>query len=536
MSPALNREFDAVVIGSGIAGALAADRLSKAGATVVILEAGPRFDRAAIFDKTISSVSDDPSVGYPDPPAARRGGGPNDGEIIRFEGESDYEITYLRGVGGTTWHWSGCCPRLLPSDMALRSQYGRGLDWPLSYEAIEQYYCEAEAEIGISGDSSADLEPPRTKPYPLPPMPLSYFDRAVASVMAPYGISFEPLPQPRSIVDYGERKACEGHNFCTPICPIGAQYSAAIHIERAERRGVVVSADTVVISLSAAAGGRIAWANCRHADGATGSIGGKVFVLAANGLESPRLLLASRNESYPHGLANTSGAVGRYLMGHTHDFFTLRMAQPVYGGRGPLALSVSNNFRDGPFRRESAGGIVLLDNNLIPVVIADELLKQGIPPPELDRRIRDEATRRLKLIFIGEELAEPENRVSLDWSKRDGSGIPTMVVRYHRNEYSDRGGNAVAAALGPMFADGIAQLIQRRVQSVGSHLMGTLRMGRDTRSSVVDPDGRSHDHPNLFVAGSSVFPSGGTCNPTLTIAALSLRTADSIVQQLSDGN
>lgn len=525
-------EFDTVIVGSGVAGALIADRIAATGRSVALIEAGPRLDRGDVFAATKASPEWDASAGYPDPPMARRAGGPHMSEMFDLTADGEAEVSYLRCVGGTTWHWSGCTPRLLPSDMATKSSFGFGVDWPVTYDELEAYYHRAERELGVSGDDAADYGTPRTAPFPLPPMPFTPLDRHIAAGLAPHGVKIQAMPQARGMTTYGDRPACHGHNFCTPVCPIGAQYTATIHVERAEGNGATVFPEHVVTRIRTSRDDSVHSVDARRPDGSERTFRGRTFVLAANGVESPRLLLASRNSRFPAGLANRSGNVGRYLMGHTEMHMTLRMAVPVHAGRGPLSLTISSNLRDGPFRSRHAGGLLVVDNNLVLREIATELLRDGLTGPSFERRLAEEASRRFRIILIAEERPHADNRIVLDWSRPDRAGLPKMRANISEDPYCRIAGDRLVEILRKIETEGRWRILGRRDLLLGTHLMGTLRMGKDPKNSVADSDGRTHDHRNLFVAGSALFPTSGTANPTLTIAALALRSADALLAQL----
>ena len=150
-------------------------------------------------------------------------------------------------MGGTTWHWLGTTLRFVPDDFRLRSRFGVGVDWPLSYDDLEPWYCEAERELGVAGDPNADLDAPRSQPYPLPPIPLSYARSATSprrSPGTPYTV--QPTPQARNSQRYDNRPACCGSSSCIPICPVQAKYDATTHVAQAERAGAELVAEAVV--------------------------------------------------------------------------------------------------------------------------------------------------------------------------------------------------------------------------------------------------------------------------------------------------
>jgi choline dehydrogenase-like flavoprotein len=168
--------------------------LARAGATVLILEAGPRVDRAQAVETYRRAVAKTPESPYPDVPYAPR---PTVLDLKGYyvqDGPDLFKSTYERRVGGTTWHWLGTAMRLLPSDFQLRSRYGVGVDWPITYDDLEPWYFEAEKALGVAGDNHDDLGAPRRNPYPMPPIPLTYLDQQVAAAVEGLGLKVRSTP------------------------------------------------------------------------------------------------------------------------------------------------------------------------------------------------------------------------------------------------------------------------------------------------------------------------------------------------------
>src|SRR5262249_5959826 len=149
----------------------------------------------------------------------------------------------------------------------------------------------------------------------------------------------------RNSVPYDGRPQCDGYGTCTPICPIRAQYSAMVHVEKAEALGARVLAQSRVDRIVADPSGQVREVAFGRPDGTTGTGRGRAFILAANGIESPRLLPASANGAFPRGLANTSDQVGRNLMDHPGSYVHFELPFPVYANRGPLFTSIVHSFR-----------------------------------------------------------------------------------------------------------------------------------------------------------------------------------------------
>lgn len=523
-------EADVVIIGSGVAGALAAYRLASKGVRhIVVLEAGPRINRADVVKKFQTSPAFDTMYGFPNAPWAPRPDWTDAANpYIEKAGPAFLNQEYLRVVGGATWHWGGAVPRFRPVDFRLRESYGVGVDWPLDYDTLEPFYAEADEEIGVAG-ADADGSP-RSKPFPLPPIPSSYCDKVVAEGLKPLGITFLPRPAARASLPYRGRGQCQGFGTCSPICPTGAQYAAIYHVERAEKLGVRVFENTRVDSVHAK--GPVTSVDAMRSDGTPLTVRGKIFVLAANGMETPRLLLMSANESLPNGVANSSGMVGRNFMEHPAIVCLLKMPKPVYASRGPESIVTSSTYRDGDFRRKRPSGILSIEHLARFHEIANGLILKGVEPPDLDKQIKDASFRLLELNFGIEQLPDMQNGITLNWDKRDRAGQPLMRHYYSFGDYEQAGFSFARDTF-----RSIAKALNAEISSLSdpipqNHLMGTTRMGNDPRQSVTDTFGRSHDHKNLFILGSSLFPTASAANPTLTIAALSLRAADEIARQL----
>lgn len=532
---------DIVIVGSGVAGALAAAELAERGADVLIVEAGPRITR----DQALATYYDNPSRNwpsgpYPDAPYAPRPSYADPDAYVIQAGEDRFAASYERLVGGTTWHWEATSLRLLPSDFRLRSEFGLGEDWPITYDDLEPWYGAAERALGVAGDPADDLGVRRSDDYPMPPMPLSYMDRQFGAALAGSPYVQVTTPAARNTVPYAGRLACCGSNSCTPLCPSGAKYDALTHVEAAERAGARVLHDTVVHRVAIGDDRQVTTVGFKRPDGSEGTIGGRIFVLSAHAFETPKIMLMSRAENTADGVGNSSGLVGRNLMDHPYKATWAIADRPVWPMRGPVAISSIENTRWGNWRAERPAFRVAIYNlgwgwaTGAPVTTISGFIDQGLEGAALSRAIREDVSRQVMIASLTEQLPDPENRIEPDFGQRDAIGIPRPKITYRFDDYTHRGMAASEAAhedilarLGtdpPRHSDGVL---------AGSHIMGTCKMGRDPRTSVVDPDLRSHDHPNLFLLGSSVFPTGGAANPTLTIAALSLRAVAPILQSLS---
>ncbi|MGE0653834.1 MAG: NAD(P)-binding protein, partial [Alphaproteobacteria bacterium] len=275
-------DADVVIVGAGIAGALVASRLAQAGVKVTIVEAGPRGDRGPAGVQFYNALNKVPECAYPNTAYAPH---PRSDDLDAYYvqvGPQKFASTYLRQVGGTTWHWLGTCLRLVPDDFRLATRFGRGVDWPIGYDTLEPWYGEAESEIGVAGDSADDLGSPRSKPYPMPGIAMSYLDQQIAKAFDGTPYQVRATPQGRNSIVRDDRPPCCGNNSCIPICPIQAKYDATVHLARAEKAGAKVIAQAVVYQVEVGADRRITAVRYKKPDGSSARLTAKVFVLAAH--------------------------------------------------------------------------------------------------------------------------------------------------------------------------------------------------------------------------------------------------------------
>lgn len=530
---------DVVIVGSGVAGALLAARLSASGIKVAILEAGASVDRGSAIQRFQSAVIKVPECPYPPEPAAMHPVSDDPDFWYRQTGPDKFKSTYLKVVGGTTWHWLGTCLRFVPNDFRLRSLYGLGMDWPISYADLEPFYAQAESEIGVAGDSNEPLGSPRSSSYPMPAIPPTFLDKAFSRALAGTRYEVRSTPQGRNSVMREDRPPCCGNASCIPICPVQAKYDATVHVAKAQADGAALHEQLTATQVEIGPERRVAAIRFKRRDRSEGRAVARVFVLAAHAIETPRLLLNSRSAATPNGAANSSDQVGRNLMDHPTQLSWALARDPLWPYRGPLSTSGIENLRDGAFRRERPACRIEIGNDGwswptgAPVSTADELAKQGLRGKALDAALTAQASRHIRLASLIEELPDGDNRVTLDPNERDMYGVPLPRLFYRLNDYVKAGLTAARNAHAEIFARLGATGVQHAHEAEGAgHIIGTTRMGDDPRMTVVDRELRAHDHANLFILGSGVFPTSGTANPTLTIAALSLRAAAAVMTTL----
>ena len=569
----MSNEYDVVIIGAGVAGALVAWKLAEAGSRVVMIDAGERryeaADRAAFVTTFAQAVQRDKSPSQPYQPKvdARHPQVLTSPDVVDFKligqaqpGEKPYFVQigpdiwktqYQRLVGGSTWSWHGNCPRFVPSDFKLQTLYQRAVDWPISYDDLEPWYCDAEDAIGVAGnhDEWNDLFGAyRSREFPMPEIAQCYGDQRLKEALS--GFSFDDvevqvlsLPQARNSRRYDDRPACEGNSNCIPICPIQAKYDASVHVRKALALGARLIDTAIVTDLKLDAFGNIDEVVYRTWDDPQPqSVKGKIVVLAAHALESAKLLLMSNGGA---GIANSSDQVGRNLMDHLGGEGAALLPFQVFPFRGPQSTSCIESFREHKFRNEKCAFRMTIGNDgwgrtKHPFDTLKDLTDSKLFGADLQKELLDTVSRQLRIAYSTEQLPAPDNRVMLS-DQKDDFGMPRPIIEFRVDDYSRKGMEYAQGIIKKIFtAVGACQedweftdLKSDRFFSGSGHIMGTCRMGSDPATSVVDPECRSHDHKNLFIVGCSVFPTGGTTNPTVTLAALALRAAASIQLQCS---
>jgi choline dehydrogenase-like flavoprotein len=249
----------------------------------------------------------------------------------------------------------------------------------------------------------------------------------------------------------------------------------------------------------------------------------------------------SRGANAPNGVANSSDQVGRNLMDHPVQLSWALAKDPVWPYRGPLSTSGVENTRAGDWRANRPSFRIEIGNDGwswptgAPTTDAQQLAAKGLRGDALKKALFERTSRQIRFGTLTEQLPDPANRVMPDYTKTDELGLPRPRIAYRLDEYT-KAGLAEARkiheeAFTRMGATEISHMPDSKFQGAG-HVMGTARMGKDAKTAVVDADLRTFDHPNLFIEGSAVFPTVGAANPTLTIAALALRSVDAIRKTL----
>jgi len=536
---------DVCVVGAGPAGALVASTLAGKGRDVVVLEAGPRFDgddRTQRMERAIRPGIDRDVWDM---------GGPRDAYESSGERHYPLNVARVKGVGGSTLHWQGMVMRLHESDFECTAGTGEDPAWPIDYDDVRPYYAAVERAVGVAGSDDNPFAPPREEPFPMPAFPPSYSDSLFAPACEELGIAMHSVPNARNSEPYDGRSECVGYGTCQPVCPSGAKYSADVHVERAEQRGVRVLTRAPVQRLATTDGGTsVEAAIYATPDGETYEQRARQFVLAAGGVEIPRLLLLSADDDHPDGLANSSGLVGRYFMDHLFAGVGGTLGEETRQNHIGFLTSETHQFYDDPGQPVTDGDgselVPATDESLAPMKL--EFFNYAGPSPvelalsgdswgdELLGELRSAYGHSIAMGGIVAQRPDPENRVTLDPGRTDDHGNPVPDIDWSLDERTrrtiERANEIQRAVLTELGAD-VDWTIGPDDTGPAYHHMGTTRMGTDPEESVVGPRLRTHDVSNLTIASSSVFPAGGAMNPTLTIGALALKAADHVDADLS---
>lgn len=525
---------DICVIGSGIAGALAAYKLAAQGSQVVILEAG-RYVKPAERMSYLREIQFNNLVNNKHTKAWRSDFRERD--IFTNSGSVEYQLNSFRTkvVGGCTQHWGGVAVRYTESDFTLRSNWGIGDDWPIKYSDLEPYYGIAEWEIGVSGNDDNPFSSWRSTPFPMPAFPYSFTDKFFMGPCAKLGIKLHTVPYARNTKFRANRPSCQAFGTCSSlrICPIRAQYSGDIHVEKAlATNNVTLKSNSSVLHINTDERGNVISVTFADKNGNQHEQKAKVFILAAHAVESARLLLMSTSSHYPNGLANNSGLVGKYFMEHLHTWARGKISEQLYPYRIGFHTAESHQFTN-PDNRDDIGGIkISIQSNAgqKPSNLAKN--NPGILGSGLSNYIRDNFGHTASVFAQVEQLPDINNYVGLDDKIKDAFGMPAPCINMNIGEYERNTINKGKAVISSILeAVGARDIEYKSEIGFDAHHMGTCRMGNDPEKSVVDANLKAHDVNNLYILGSSTFVTGGVTHPTLTIAALSLRAAEHIAKK-----
>jgi choline dehydrogenase-like flavoprotein len=533
----LTDAVDFLIIGSGASGGVLAHQLSQNGFSVVVLEQGPwlttkDFTHNEYLNWSHSALTND----FRKQPTTFR-------KTPKDKAVKQPAVTYGRMVGGGPVHFTANYWRFHEIDFIEASKKGTipgtgFADWPITYSDLEPYYTKAEWDLGVSGQAGASpFDPPRSKPYPLPPMPVK--SSGVLLEQAARKLGYHPFPAPMAILSqsYQGRMPCAHCGFCMGFgCEMGAKSSPLPYlIPRAIATGrCEIRPNSYVRKIELDAHGRATGAIYFDASGKENLQRARAIVVAANGSETPRLLLLSKSNRFPDGLANSSGLVGKYLMFNTDSLVGGLFEHPLNEYKSIEVTRIMHDFYEiDPKHGFYGGGGIDARFLWSPISFATVGLPQRLPQwgGEYKKALQKYFTRTMYVVGHTTSLPLEDNSISLDDTVKDAWGLAAMRVTY-KDHPDDLKTNQfmIDRSMEIQEAAGAQERWAYPVQesTYGFHLLGTCRMGKDPKSSVVTSDHRTHDVPNLFLCDGSSFVTSGRGQPTETIQALAFRASDRI--------
>lgn len=519
---------DVLVIGAGPSGAVAAKRLAEAGSTVVCLEQGDWPDRQSYRGSQLDWELTSRKQWNWNPNVRQH---PQDYPIDLSE--SEVEIGNFNGVGGSATLYGAIWPRFTPSNFRSRSQSGFAEDWPLDYRELLPFYERTDRDFAVSGLGGNPVYPPGADP-PLPPLPITEGGLRLARAHARLGWHWWPETNAILSVAHDGRHPCVQRGTCYSGCNEGAKASPDLtHWAPLVRQGVRLVTGARVHRIVVDDHGLARGAEWSDADGDLHFQSADVVICAANAIGTARLLLASADARRPEGLANSSGLVGRNLLLHLWGIATGVFEDPLQSWQGHSGSWIGSwQFYESDDRRGFAGTSKWMTQPTYgPLANVFPGPGLGVWGPDHHARVAEMLGHAVTWAMTGDDLPSEANRVELSPTVQDSSGLAAPKVLYRVGD-NTRAMLAwhVEQATASLHEAGATRVEGTPLVPMSAHLYGTARMGDDPSRSVVDRFGISHDIPNLAIVDGSVFVTNAGVNPTSTISALALRTAEHLVE------
>ena len=540
-----NKHVNAVIVGAGAGGGVAAKVLAEAGLSVVLLERGrwQSFEDATDDELRSQRTTVLGNAYGPDDARYRRViENPNGSTRLVLPSEGGYNNN-AACVGSGTLSYGAMGWRFMPQDFKMRSTYGcpEGStleDWPITYDELEPCYERAEWEIGVAGDDSTNpFAGPRRRPRPMPPFPYSKEARLLIKAADRLGWHPFPIPMLRNSIPYGGRPKCiHMRSCCGFACPINAKCGtqntvipAALATGTCELRTDAVVSEVIVDEQGRAKGVRYFDAADRLQEQRA-----DLVVVSASATETARLLLNSKSKLFPKGAGNNNDWVGRNIQGHAYTGACGLLAEEIYEESGPGACVAFSDFNHG---NTGLCGGAMLANEFIPLpYLYTNTRPPGSPRWGLAHKAFQRANYKRTLRVMGpvQEMPVFESRVRVDPVVKDHWGLPVVRLSGRRHPHDVEIAKFISDKAATLLSEAGATDIWKNVPGLGGpsggqHQAGTCRMGNDPQTSVTNRYGQVHEIDNLFIADGSLNVTNGGFNPALTIMALGYWVGEHIV-------
>ncbi|MFD1738985.1 GMC family oxidoreductase [Bacillus salitolerans] len=510
---------DICIVGMGASGSVIASELSKAGAKVVCLDAGPirepKRDFASDELEAEKLFWNDPRISTGNDPInlSRSNSG--------------------KGVGGSAVHYTAQLLRFHHSDFQTKTYEGVGEDWPITYDDVAPYYDRMQKMLMLSGPNHFPWEP-YGGPFPMPQHhDLSNNTLKFREGCESLGLRHSVSPLAILSAPHHDREPCINRGFCEEGCmPDSKTTPLNTFVPEAIRHGTKVIANAMVTQLLMNQDGTVRGVTYIK-DGKEYKQEARIFILASYAVETPRLLFNSANSQFPDGVANSSGVVGKYLMTNMNDQMIVKYSDEIRMYRGnPVQALTLDPYEIGK-EKGFARGFIMNSYGHRPVRLAELFFEND--SSRYGEKLRDimlDYNHFASFAMLGEVLPQEQNRVTLSDEKDDyGLPIPKVYFSFHSNDQMIRkAAKDMLASVG--IASGGEPLYHLKMTA---HLMGGCRMGNDPKSSVVNSYGQTHDVKNLYIVGTSTYVTAPSANPTLTAYSLALRSSEYILDQLQKG-
>lgn len=514
----MNKTLDYVIVGSGVAGVTIAKRLLEHNpvTAILMLEAGPEIpakNRRYWWDYiTLNRTPYDFTYDQ------------------AWEATSAGNVNWLsqgarvKAYGGSTMHWGAWSLRFKPEDFRLFTNTGLGADWPIGYDDLEPYYCDAEDFLAVCGDDAENWSR-RSRPYPLPPFEWTAADGVMIEAFKRIGMKPGKMPLARY-------RKCMTTGTCK-YCPFGARFTAQAVLDdlRAEPRYARFEVRTNSPAKRLLTSSRHEIEGVEYVDSRTGEthcVRADRYIICSGSYETPKLLMNSKSTHWKNGVGNDYDLLGRFII--SHSMLKVRGRTPRNPKRWfqeydfPTLMSRSYDTPE----EQKKGKLFVFKNRVLPDINIAAQMIAGKTPEQIDQIVT--GPMELEVQAFMEEKGKFENRLEIV-PGTDRFGLPLTKVTFSRNDEENENTKNRLGLLEEVIREMNYQMVYSKTEDPGAHhTTGTCRMAPTPDRGITDANLQVHEIPNLFLCSNGVFPSGSAVNPTLTLTALALRLTDHLIR------